>query len=204
MVVAKGNEIGNMTAVARQHELDPKMLLRWARELNRKDLDQLDGTSVKQSKFIPTAEDYAQLEKENEKLKKLFAEQALERDTFGNSISFVLRVLEVERSTYYAYVKREQQSTPATVHSSGRPVPGLSYTQDGNPVSDEQICEWLMEFLAGEGASYGYRKLTVLLRRRHGLRINKKKVTAFVSAWMSFGRSDSSRSSIPNDRLTIA
>lgn len=61
-------------------------------------------------------------------------------------------------------------------HSAGRPVPGLSYTQDGKLVSDEQICEWIMEFLAGEGASYGYRKLTVLLRRRHSLRINKKKV----------------------------
>ncbi|MGG3471633.1 transposase [Neobacillus pocheonensis] len=80
MVVAKGEEIGNMTAVARQHELDPKMVLRWARELNRKDLDQLEGTSIKQAKFIPTAEDYAQLQKENEKLKKLYAEQALERD----------------------------------------------------------------------------------------------------------------------------
>jgi transposase-like protein len=80
-VVAKGKEIGNMTAIARQHELDPKMVLRWARELNRKDLDQLDGTSIKQAKFVPTAEeDYAQLEKENEKLKKLYAEQALERD----------------------------------------------------------------------------------------------------------------------------
>jgi transposase-like protein len=55
MVVAKGKEIGNMTAVARQHELDPKMVLRWARELYRKDLDQLDGTSVKQAKFVPTA-----------------------------------------------------------------------------------------------------------------------------------------------------
>ncbi|QYR19628.1 transposase [Paenibacillus sp. sptzw28] len=82
MFVAKGKEIGNMTAVARQHELDLKMVLRWARELNRKDLDQLDETSVKQSKFVPTAEDYAQLERENEKLKKLFAEQALERDIF--------------------------------------------------------------------------------------------------------------------------
>jgi transposase-like protein len=80
MVVDKGKEIGNMTAVARQHELDPKMVLRWAREMNRRDLDQLDGTSVKQSKFVPTAEDYAQLKKENEKLKKLYAEQALERD----------------------------------------------------------------------------------------------------------------------------
>jgi transposase-like protein len=80
MVVAKGKEIGNMTAVARQHELDPKMVLRWARELNRKDLDQLEGTRVKQAKFVPTPEDYVQLQKENEKLKKLFAEQALERD----------------------------------------------------------------------------------------------------------------------------
>jgi len=80
MVVAKGKEIGNMTAVARQHELDPKMVLRWAKELNRKDLDQLDGESMRQSKFVPTAEDYAELAKENEKLKKLYAEQALERD----------------------------------------------------------------------------------------------------------------------------
>jgi transposase-like protein len=79
-VVAKGREIGNMTVAARQHELDPKMVLRWARELNRKDIDQLDGKAIKTAKFVPTAEDYAQLEKENEKLKKLFAEQALERD----------------------------------------------------------------------------------------------------------------------------
>ena len=80
MVVAKGKEINNMTAVARQHELDPKMVLRWAREMKRKDLDQLDGTGIKQAKFVPTAEDYAELAKENEKLKKLYAEQALERD----------------------------------------------------------------------------------------------------------------------------
>lgn len=56
MVVVKGKEMGNMTAVARQHELDPKMVLRWARELNRKDIDQLDGTTIKQAKFVPTAE----------------------------------------------------------------------------------------------------------------------------------------------------
>ncbi|MCY9511944.1 hypothetical protein M5W68_17380 [Paenibacillus larvae] len=80
MIVGKGKEIGNMTAVPRQHELDPKMVLRWTRELKRKDLDQLDGTSVKQAKFVPTAEDYSQLEKELEKLKKLYAEQALERE----------------------------------------------------------------------------------------------------------------------------
>ena len=44
-----------MTAVARQHELDPKMVLRWAKELSRPDLEQLDGSALKQSAFIPTA-----------------------------------------------------------------------------------------------------------------------------------------------------
>ena len=62
------------------------------------------------------------------------------------------------------------------IHRVGRPAPGYSYTVDSKPVSDEEIGEWLMEFLAGEGAAYGYRKLTVLLKRRHHLVINKKKV----------------------------
>jgi len=79
-IIRKGKEIGNFTAVARQHELDPKMVLRWAKELNRKDVDQLDGASKRQAAFIPTAEDFKQLEHENEKLKKLLAEQALERE----------------------------------------------------------------------------------------------------------------------------
>lgn len=80
MIVQKGREIGNLTAVARQHELDPKMVIRWASQLKRKDLDQLDGDSKRQAKFIPTAQDYAQLEIEFEKMKKLYAEQALEKE----------------------------------------------------------------------------------------------------------------------------
>lgn len=80
MVVAKGQEIGNLTAVARQHDLDPKMVLRWAKQLKRKDLESLDGSALKHAAFVPTAADYAALEKEHEKLKKLYAEQALERE----------------------------------------------------------------------------------------------------------------------------
>ncbi|MFC0560936.1 hypothetical protein [Halalkalibacter alkalisediminis] len=56
------------------------MVLRWARELERTSLDQLDGTRYKQAAFVPTASDYAALEKEHEKIKKLYAEQALERE----------------------------------------------------------------------------------------------------------------------------
>ncbi|NHN32750.1 hypothetical protein [Paenibacillus agricola] len=54
-IIRKGKEIGNFTVVSRQHELDPKMVLRWAKELNRKDVDQLDGASKRQTAFIPTA-----------------------------------------------------------------------------------------------------------------------------------------------------
>jgi hypothetical protein len=78
-IIRKGKEIGNFTAVARQHELDPKMVMRWAK-VNRKDVDKLDGASKRQAQFIPTPDDYKQLEHENEKLKKLLAEQALERE----------------------------------------------------------------------------------------------------------------------------
>jgi putative transposase len=59
------------------------------------------------------------------------------------------------------------------VKSEGRAIPGYSLKRDGIKVSDEQIKEWLME---GEAYAYGYRKLTVFLRRTYGLCINKKKV----------------------------
>jgi len=49
-------------------------------------------------------------------------------------------------------------------------------TRNGAPVSDEQIKEWLLELVAGEGFAYGYRKLTVCLRKQYKLVINKKKV----------------------------
>lgn len=84
-------------------------------------------------------------------------------------------MLEVERSTYYAHLQKPGRQQDV-IHRKGRPAPGLSYTKAGKPISDEQIQEWIMEFLAGEGSAYGYRKLTVLLRRRHELVINKKKV----------------------------
>ena len=79
-IVRKGKEIENFTAIARQHELDPKMVLRWVRDLNRKDVDKLDGASKRQTQFIPTPHDYKELEQENEKLKKLLAEKSLERE----------------------------------------------------------------------------------------------------------------------------
>ena len=88
----------------------------------------------------------------------------------------MLRILEIERSTYYAHVNKSKQE-PNTIHRSGRPAPGYSYTKDGKRISDEQICEWIMELLADKYTSvYGYRKLTKMLKRQYKLVINKKKV----------------------------
>lgn len=88
----------------------------------------------------------------------------------------MLRILEVERSTYYAHVNTNKKESE-TIHRSGRPAPGYSYMQDDKRRSDEQISEWIMEALADEYTSvYGYRKLTKMLRREHRLIINKKKV----------------------------
>lgn len=62
------------------------------------------------------------------------------------------------------------------MYNGGRPKPGYSLTIEDSPVSDEQIKEWLLEAISGDEASYGYRKLTVYLRRNHDLIVNKKKV----------------------------
>jgi len=60
--------------------------------------------------------------------------------------------------------------------SEGRSAPGYFIQEDGKKVSDEQIKEFLMEEIEGDGFNYGYRKLTKVLRRKYKLIINKKKV----------------------------
>ncbi|MFB4166325.1 IS3 family transposase, partial [Alteribacillus sp. JSM 102045] len=77
------------------------------------------------------------------------------------------------RSTYYYQTSYRVEHKKV---SEGRPIPGYSFTNGGKKVSDEQIKEWLLEEIEGEAFAYGYRKLTVILRRRYGLAINKKKV----------------------------
>lgn len=60
----------------------------------------------------------------------------------GHSVTLVLRVLEVERSTYYAHMNKAENKP---TNKAGRPAPGYSYTVAGKPVSDEQIAEWMTD-----------------------------------------------------------
>jgi putative transposase len=91
----------------------------------------------------------------------------------------VLRLVKIPRSSYYYH--KFSRVAEKTV-SEGRPAPGYSLRQDGAKVADAQIEEWLMELVADDGYAYGYRKLTVALRRDYGLLINKKKVYRLCKA----------------------
>lgn len=81
--------------------------------------------------------------------------------------------MKIPSSSYYYH--KNGKVAKKTV-SEGRPAPGYSYQESGVRVADEQIEEWLMELIAGDGFNYGYRKLTVDLKRVYMLIINKKKV----------------------------
>jgi len=85
----------------------------------------------------------------------------------------VLRFVGVSEATYYYRKKHFKQER---VYNGGRPAPGYSFNQQKRPIPDNQIKEWLLELISGEESAYGYRKLTVCLKRQHGLIINKKKV----------------------------
>ncbi|SHL10386.1 putative transposase, partial [Alicyclobacillus tolerans] len=67
----------------------------------------------------------------------------------------------MSEATYYHRLKHQGEPR---VYNGGRPKPGYSLCNNGKPVSDEQMKEWLLEAIAGDEASYGYRKLTVYLR----------------------------------------
>lgn len=94
-------------------------------------------------------------------------------DRKGLPAKTVLRICRVPRSSYYYHLRHPERQQPA---SKGRPIPGYSYDTTGNIVPDAHIKSHLRRILQGPNASFGYRKLTILLRRRYNLIINKKKV----------------------------
>ena len=85
----------------------------------------------------------------------------------------MLRICEVPRSSYYYHLKHPERRQPV---STGRPIPGFSYDRSRNVVLDARIKGFLRRLIRGDHAACGYRKLTVLLRRKYKLIINKKKV----------------------------
>lgn len=83
-----------------------------------------------------------------------------------------MQCIDLAAATYYYHLAPSQKSEI----TGGRPLPGYSYDKNGRKICDQQIIEWIYCLIDGEGFSYGYRKLTVLLKRYYHLVINKKKV----------------------------
>ncbi|MGG5254455.1 IS3 family transposase [Neobacillus sp. SM06] len=189
-VIKEALETGNKAIVARRYNLNANMVGRWCTEYKNGQYGDVDVT------VMPDL-DPKEMSKENEKLKILLGEKDLEiailRDLIkkknpplaeklevaekwiqkGYSISVVLKIIGIPRSTYY-YQKNYRVEEKKV--SEGRPAPGYSFKEDGQKVSDEQIKEFLLEGIAGDAYNYGYRKLTKFLYRNHNLVINKKKV----------------------------
>jgi putative transposase len=85
----------------------------------------------------------------------------------------VLKICGVPKSTYYYQFKH---TNPKKAANGGRPVPGYSYSFEGKKVPDARIKRLIMKLLEGEESVYGYRKITLVLRRQYRIQINKKKV----------------------------
>lgn len=83
-----------------------------------------------------------------------------------------MQCIDLAPATYYYHWAEKERSD----NHGGRPLPGFSYDKSGRKICDQQIIEWIYRLIDGEGFSYGYRKLTVLLKRDYHLIINKKKV----------------------------
>jgi putative transposase len=91
----------------------------------------------------------------------------------GFNASEVFRILDLNPSTYY---HRMSNLDKERTYGGGRPVPGYSLDVNGRKVCDGQIEEYIMELIEDEAFGYGYYKIYKLLRRKHHLIINPKKV----------------------------
>ena len=78
----------------------------------------------------------------------------------------VLHSVGLASSTYYSHKARQSKKTPLEFDDkseplksrAGRRILGYSYTYTGRKISDEQIKEFIMEELSGDGYPYGYKK----------------------------------------------
>jgi putative transposase len=102
----------------------------------------------------------------------------------GYNAGPVLHSVGLASSTYYSHRARQSKETllesddelEPLKSRAGRPILGYSYTYTGQKVSDEQIKEFIMEEISGDGYPYGYKKLTTSMQEDYGMNINHKKV----------------------------
>lgn len=77
-LIKEASEIGNVGQVAKRHEISPKALYRWISQSKHKSWQHTSGDAKKTAVYVPSHQEYKQLENENDKLKKLLGEKDLE------------------------------------------------------------------------------------------------------------------------------
>ena len=86
----------------------------------------------------------------------------------------------MKKSTYYRWQSIIDEETKPIKKKDGI-IPGFSYKFDGEKINDLNIQKHIIEILADEyGQHYGYKKVTIVLRRKHNIKINKKKVARLM------------------------
>jgi len=86
----------------------------------------------------------------------------------------------LKKSTYYRWQSIIDEETKPIKKKDGI-IPGFSYKFDGEKINDLNIQKHIIEILADEyGQHYGYKKVTIVLRRKHNIKINKKKVARLM------------------------
>lgn len=84
------------------------------------------------------------------------------------------KLLQISRSAFYPK-KKAIKNEDTSKDKVGRPIPGFSYGMN-NCIVNDSVIETLLHEVCERLPFYGYKKITKILRRNHGLQINAKKV----------------------------
>src|SRR5690606_12886366 len=106
----------------------------------------------------------------------------------GYNAGLVLHSVGLASSTYYSHKARQSKKTLLESDDKSEPLKSRagrhSCTYTGRKISDEQIKEFIMEELSGDGYPYGYKKLTASMQEDYGLTLTTKRYTDCVRSWM--------------------
>jgi len=91
----------------------------------------------------------------------------------NNNATLVLKILDLNRSTYYYNLSHRNIEKKKPV---GKPASGYSLDTTGKKVCDEEIKELIIKGIEEDAFAYGYRKIKHFLYRDYGLILNHKKV----------------------------
>lgn len=79
-VIQEAKEVGNASQVARRHGLSPKQVYDWMKQSKHSGWHNSKPDAKKVPAYIPSPQEFKELETENDKLKKLLGEKNLENE----------------------------------------------------------------------------------------------------------------------------